>query len=76
MFRVGCGHLIRKDDKNFIHKDDKVLKKRIDYWPPARNVWSDSKLVLDYIRNATKKFKISVANKIQLKTVRSINGGM
>ena len=38
MFTAGCSHIIRKDDQNFIRKDGKVPKKRIDYWLPARSI--------------------------------------
>ena len=43
----------------------KLLKKKLNIDCLQETFWSDSKVVLGYIRNTTKKFKIFVANRIQ-----------
>ena len=41
------------------------LRKELNIDCSQETFWSDSKVVLGYIRNTTKKFKIFVANRIQ-----------
>ena len=55
--RVSCDHIIRKDGK--------VLKEKLNIDCLQKTFWSDNKVVLGYIRNTTKTFKIFVANRIQ-----------
>ena len=41
------------------------LRKELNIDSLQETFWSDSRVVLEYIRNTTKKFKILVANRIQ-----------
>ena len=41
-------------------KTAKFLRKKLNIDCLQETIWSDSKVVLEYIRNATKKFKIFV----------------
>ena len=46
-------------------KMTKFLRKELNIDCLQETFWSDSKVVLGYIRNTTKKFKIFVVNRIQ-----------
>ena len=55
----------------------KFLSKKLNIDCLQNTFWSDSKVVLGYIRNTTKKFKIFAANESSkfMKIMTSTNGG-
>ena len=42
-----------------------IIRKELQYEDLAEYYWTDSQVVLGYLRNRHKKFKVSVANRVQ-----------
>ena len=42
-----------------------VLQEELEFNPVTENFWTDSKIVLSYIRNDVRRFHIFVANVVQ-----------
>ena len=55
-----------------------LIRRELDIEWKNETFWTDSKVVLGYINNNTKKFKIFVANRIQEihEAQMSVNGDM
>ena len=46
-------------------KMSKLIKKELDIEDHEETYWTDSKLILGYINNEVKRFKIFMANRVQ-----------